>query len=174
MTGLGLYDSIVIMPFTKGHKINLGRKHSPETIEKLKTTPNTGQFKKGMIPWSKSQKGIHLSPETEFKKGMIPWNKGKQYKRGEDHWNWSGGVSPKLKLLREHIEYKEWRTKVFERDDYTCQICGVRGGEINADHIKSFRFHEDLRYELSNGRTICVQCHQKLPTSNTREHICCQ
>ena len=38
------------------------------------STPIAG-FKKGIIPWSKSQKGVHLSPKSEFKKGMIPWNK---------------------------------------------------------------------------------------------------
>ena len=36
----------------------------------------THGFKKGIVPWSKSQKGVHLSPNSEFKKGMTPWNKG--------------------------------------------------------------------------------------------------
>lgn len=35
----------------------------------------TGQFKKGLIPWNKDLKGIHLSPGSEFKKGDIPKNK---------------------------------------------------------------------------------------------------
>lgn len=33
------------------------------------------QFKKGMVPWNKGLKGIHLSPKSEFKKGIIPVNK---------------------------------------------------------------------------------------------------
>lgn len=175
MTGLGLYDSMVVMPFTKGHKINLGRKFSPETIEKLKTTPNSGQFKKGMIPWSKSQKGIHLSPETEFKKGMTPWNKGKQYKRDEQHWNWQGGVSAINKTERRNlmmrVEYKNWRTAVFERDNYTCIECGARECDLNADHIKSWAKHKELRYEISNGRTLCVPCHKKTESYGNRKTI---
>ena len=29
----------------------------------------TGQFTKGLVPWNKNVKGIHMSPKTEFKKG---------------------------------------------------------------------------------------------------------
>lgn len=57
-----------------------------------------------------------------------------------------------------------WRKAVFERDDYTCQICGVRGVQIQADHIKPYRFFPNLRWELSNGRVLCVPCHKKTPT----------
>ncbi len=37
-----------------------------------------GQFKKGLKPWNKDKKGIHLSPATEFKKGRD----GQRYKIG--------------------------------------------------------------------------------------------
>jgi hypothetical protein len=32
--------------------------------------PNSGSFKKGLIPWNKGMKGVHFSPDTEFKKGQ--------------------------------------------------------------------------------------------------------
>lgn len=35
------------------------------------TKPNKTTFKKGMIPWNKGKKGIHLSPASEFKKGRL-------------------------------------------------------------------------------------------------------
>lgn len=62
--------------------------------------------------------------------------------------------------------YRTWRKAVFERDDYTCQGegCGSRGGELNADHIKPFSTHPELRFKVSNGRTLCVPCHKKTPT----------
>ena len=48
----------------------------------------------------------------------------------------------------------------FDRDDYTCILCGKRGGELNADHIESFSLRPDLRLDISNGRTLCVECHR--------------
>src|SRR3990167_1885256 len=58
-------------------------------------------------------------------------------------------------------KHKEWRGHVYKRDNYTCQMCGKKGGDLNADHIKPWAYFPELRYELSNGRTLCVFCHRK-------------
>jgi 5-methylcytosine-specific restriction endonuclease McrA len=34
----------------------------------------------------------------------------------------------------------------------------------NADHIKPWCKHPELRYDLNNGRTLCVECYKKTPT----------
>lgn len=65
------------------------------------------------------------------------------------------------RLARYSPEAIEWRKKVFERDDYTCQDCGVRGTYLEADHIKPWAYFPELRFELSNGRTLCRPCHDK-------------
>lgn len=57
-------------------------------------------------------------------------------------------------------EYKAWRANVFSRDNYTCQKCGAHGVKINAHHKKQYAFYPELRYELSNGITLCVPCHK--------------
>lgn len=82
---------------------------------------------------------------------------------GENHPMWKGGVKPENQKLRSSRRYKNWRTKVFRRDDYTCQICGERGGKLEADHIKSWAKYKKLRFVVSNGRTLCKDCHKKTP-----------
>lgn len=78
---------------------------------------------------------------------------------GEKHWNWKGGVSAQSKLIRNGLQIKEWRMAVFVRDEYTCQHCQVKGGDIHAHHIKPFAKYPDLRFEVSNGITLCKACH---------------
>ena len=64
------------------------------------------------------------------------------------------------------FEYNEWRKAVFKRDDYTCQRCGKRGGRLQAHHIKAWAKYPDLRYDVANGITYCVECHKQ----HHREH----
>lgn len=59
-------------------------------------------------------------------------------------------------------EYKEWRKQVFQRDNYTCQFCGVRGGRLNAHHIKAFSKDIKNRFNTKNGITLCYNCHKNL------------
>ena len=72
---------------------------------------------------------------------------------------WKGGINGVNDTLRHRKEYKDWRTSVYERDDYTCQCCGSRGGELNAHHINQFADYPKLRYDINNGITLCVNCH---------------
>lgn len=127
---------------------------------------------------SEKLKGRSLSEETKMKmKGRIVWNKGKKglqkhtdaWKnqqslrvRGENHWNWQGGKSDENERMRRVFDYYLWRKTVFKRDNYTCQICGSRK-DLQADHIKSFSSYPELRYVISNGRTLCVECHRSTP-----------
>jgi 5-methylcytosine-specific restriction endonuclease McrA len=66
-----------------------------------------------------------------------------------------------LQKLRKSERYKEWRRRVFQRDDYTCRKCGQSGGYLNAHHIKSFAKYKKLRFDVNNGITLCQKCHNK-------------
>lgn len=57
-------------------------------------------------------------------------------------------------------EYVEWRTAVFERDDFTCRDCGKRGGELHAHHVLTWADHPAERYVVDNGVTLCEDCHR--------------
>ena len=80
-------------------------------------------------------------------------------KKGAGNYFWKGGINGENDTLRHRREYKEWRTSVYERDDYTCQCCGTRGGKLNAHHINQFSDYPELRYNVNNGITLCVKCH---------------
>lgn len=62
-------------------------------------------------------------------------------------------------MIRNSSEYRNWRKEVYERDDYTCQCCGKRGGNINVHHIENFNENIESRIDINNGITLCVQCH---------------
>lgn len=84
--------------------------------------------------------------------------------RGESNTNWKGGITPLNEKTRKSVEYKKWRDLVFRRDDYTCQKCGKRGGDLEADHDLPFSLFPDLRFEVLNGQTLCKKCHRETPT----------
>ncbi len=85
-------------------------------------------------------------------------------------------------IVRTCSKYAQWRTKVFERDDYTCLECGQRGGKLNADHIKPFSTIAkeynlqsvedalwcDALWDVENGRTLCLSCHLNTATFGAR------
>jgi hypothetical protein len=73
-------------------------------------------------------------------------------------------------LLRTSSEYRNWQKQVFSRDLFTCVFCKTKGGwnkelkkriEIDADHISSWCDFPELRFDVSNGRTLCKPCHRK-------------
>jgi len=78
---------------------------------------------------------------------------------GKNNARW---IKNRSKLKCRPIRNKEnieWVIKVFERDDYACLLCKKRGGDLEAHHIKRWADYPELRYEVSNGATLCKKCH---------------
>lgn len=82
-------------------------------------------------------------------------------RRDSNHPNWIGGLSNQIQLLRDTEEYKEWRRQVWMKDDYTCQECSERGGNLVAHHLVMVSEDLDLVYVVDNGLTMCIPCHQE-------------
>lgn len=77
----------------------------------------------------------------------------------ESHWNWKDGITTENARIRSSREYKNWRTQVFIRDNYACQMCGKKNCYLEAHHIKSFSEFPKDRLNISNGITLCKECH---------------
>lgn len=171
-----------MLSYYKTHKHPMdGAKHTDESRKKISETrkklglkapsrkgiPHTEEFKRAV---SIRHTGRKDTDATRLKKlAVVP--------RGDKCHFWKGGVTPLRLLIKQNINYRQWRTKVFERDKYCCQHCGVIGGKLNADHIKSFSIILDEHnitsladavscqelWDINNGRTLCEPCHRKTP-----------
>ena len=74
---------------------------------------------------------------------------------------WKGGITPATIL--ERTRFKDTvQKRVLKRDDYTCQLCGERGGHLNVDHIQKWSEYVEGRFSIDNCRTLCVECHYKV------------
>lgn len=100
------------------------------------------------------------------------YNKNRHMPKGEDHWNWKGGISI-TNDHRDSYEYKNWRQSVFSRDNFRCTKCGSKE-KINAHHILSWKYYPEKRYDIDNGITLCEKCHIQLHQKygyDTKERI---
>ena len=108
--------------------------------------------------------------------------KGKQAGSKHPHWGkrgpqtsqWKGGISIWTVKVRTSFKYRQWRSDVYTRDDFTCQECGRRGGALRAHHapdsfalileindIRTFEQAMDCEelWNINNGITYCTKCH---------------
>jgi len=155
-------------------------------------------FQKGLVPWNKdkkasketrrklseSHKGKKFSEEHKRKISLA--NKGKPKSKehilkitGKNHYNWKEGITSLGQQIRQCFKYRLWRSDCFHRDNFTCQRCGKRGGELSVDHypkmfsviIEEYKIKsleealncEEL-WDINNGLTVCWNtiCHPRL------------
>lgn len=148
----------------RGKKPALGMKHSDE-FKKLASERMKLQWKNGL---RKPHYGHKVSDRQKKLLSKI--------RRGKNNPAWIDGRSKLTNQIRRCLKNREWRKAVFERDDYTCKICKIRGGYLEADHHpkefakifseNNFKTIEDALkcdelWDINNGRTLCKKCHKK-------------
>lgn len=135
--------------------------------------------RKGQEAWNKGKTGIY-SQETKdkiaksvsdyLKEHPLVYTEEARKKIGDAHRAekstfWKGGVSKENRTERQIFcsspEYKKWRRDIFERDEFICQKCTIKGGKLRAHHIKRYIDYPDLRLDLCNGVTLCDDCDNK-------------
>lgn len=71
-------------------------------------------------------------------------------------------INLRKSVQRKGYKYNEWARQVKERDNYTCQHCGMQIIEhLQAHHMIPWEDNIELRFEISNGMTLCRVCHTK-------------
>lgn len=81
---------------------------------------------------------------------------------GASNPNWNDGLTDADREMRRcSTRTASWRAAVFERDGYSCQVCGDdRGGNLNAHHLEPYRDVKKKRWDVSNGVCVCDTCHR--------------
>lgn len=136
----------------------------------------------GSTPWNKGQVGVYdddlikqwsdkhtdISADPEYRKKMscskrnIDISEFKEFSTTENtreriKIRKSGLIADRLKL-----------------DDYICDLCYQRGLKLHAHHMYSFDKYPELRNNLYNLVTLCIDCHDKFHAefgkgNNTKE-----
>lgn len=57
---------------------------------------------------------------------------------------------------------REWREEILRRDNYTCQRCGAKD-KLEVHHLLPRGRYPGLALQVSNGITLCTECHRKEP-----------
>lgn len=141
---------------TKSAKM-VGRKYSAERRKKISDGLKGNKLSvKHRAKISNGLKGKKHSLETRNKRSATL----KRVNGGHLHHNWKGGIDRgEQKRHRETVEYRYWRDSIYQRDNYTCQECGKRSVKLNAHHIKSFTKYPKMRHDITNGISLCIECH---------------
>ena len=84
----------------------------------------------------------------------------KKWQVGENVYNFIDGLS-KYKE-RTTLEYKTWRVGILKRDLYTCMQCGCKGEKLEVHHIITVKKDKTKMLDMSNGITLCVNCHKRI------------
>ena len=140
--------------FKKGHQI------SEETRKKISES-NSGT-KNGMYgkkSWNSGTRKPLICSCCGGKKGDARSVVCIKCRKGENIWNWKGGVSSENDKIRKSIEFRLWREAVFARDNWTCQKTGIKGGDLEAHHILNFADFPEFRLSLDNGVTLSKEAH---------------
>lgn len=99
--------------------------------------------------------------------------------KGEEHWNYRKDISEEERRedRRYDMGYKsEFVIPCLKRDDYTCQVTGIKGGRLNVHHLNGYHWDKENRTNIKNGITLSKKIHRRFHNiygnyNNTKEQF---
>ena len=168
-TEYGCSDStikVIFRKYTKPEERIKAKNRKAADAKKGRPNPILKEWRRSHNPWA----GRKHSRESKAKQSVA--KKGKKHNlrqriaqsarlQGVSVEKWQGFASSETARLKVSSEYKTWRRQVFERDNWTCQKCGKHNGRLHPHHIKPKSRYPKLLFDVSNGVTLCKECHRK-------------
>lgn len=136
-----------------------GKHHSIQTKERI----------------GKMKRGVKIPDAVRKKMGDARRGVRRPDLVGKNNHFWNGGRTTLYNKIIHLIEYRQWRSSVFKRDNFICQLCQYSRGKIlNAHHIitrcQIIKKHNIKNVEeailctqlwdINNGITLCKRCHE--------------
>ncbi len=140
--------------------LELGREKGTNHLEGIpKGKAQKAKMKKIMAKWCKE------NPDKVKQRG--------EKTRGENHYNWKGGISNLNQSIRQMNEYRNWQRKM-KRRDKQC-VCGETT-ELETHHLIPLKLLIEIHkitnrdeareckelWDIKNGLTLCRKCHYKI------------
>lgn len=82
------------------------------------------------------------------------------YQKGENNWNWKGGITNERDRMASTKEYKMTRESVMNRDGHKCRVCGS-ADKLHVHHLRNYVDNPSLFLDSSNMVTLCAICHRE-------------
>ena len=173
------------------NSINKGLIHIEETKNKIRITKinsnlrgkNSKNYKRVKVLCDVCNKEIEIEPyrlkvsEHHYCSKECKYKGNSKYQSGVNNPSYNPNKTDEERQKeRKYLEYYEWRREVYKRDNWTCQITKIKGGEIVAHHLNSYNTDKEHRTDVRNGITLSKEIHALFHKeygygNNTREQF---
>ena len=90
---------------------------------------------------------------------------------GENHPNYNPNkTNEEREKGRCYPKYIEFIRKVLARDNYTCQCCGQKYGDLEVHHLNGYNWYKEGRIDETNAITLCHNCHTNFHAMYGNKH----
>jgi len=155
-------SGVTILNRLKKNNINTSRKGKEFSKEHIKNISLSHIGSKGY--WLGKKRS--LEDVEKFRKSHLGKKQSeelilKRIKKGKEHYNWQGGITPLTRRRTKGTFWKRIADEIRIRDNNTCRICLLKGNKtkLPVHHIIPFKISQDN--SPKNLITLCQSCHMK-------------